>query len=473
MGAAYLRLVTDEVKSEDANPDYIPFVPNSREKAMTERLATVVKPETDPQGNWNLGYGCVNVQRRNNWSAVARGHSRYFWAAEHYRGVNIYGRYLGHGTLQLFTAPSAHDDVSSKTSGWIEAGFDWGRFPGATAVHLPIEQLKAIVLNVDRFSGYEEMLFSDETFAGGISQEKMNGAFGMKLHEHDKYNGSLRARKSYHFIGDKIVCLGTDIENMNADYTTETTIFQVAMLNDQARKYWENPRTGKNWWIDHINTGYYVPQVKGCDPVELEKHLGQQSVSNEGVPTQGDWMTLTVNHGKAPKGRAYQYVILPQMTGEAMAKFAKKPTYKVLQQDCNAHIVFDEEAGVTSYVLFETADALPKGLVQKVDTASLVMVHQLNKKEAVLTVANPDLALYRGPADELYDKQGKRVERSIYSRPWIDNDSQVIPVRVTLNGAWEVKGTPVCKVISCDKKATVLEFSCKDAASFEVRLTQK
>lgn len=473
MGAAYLRLVTDEVKREEANPDYIPFVPNSREKAMTERLSAVVKPEADPQGNWNLGYGCVNVQRRNNWSAVARGNSRYFWAAEHYRGVNIYGRYLGHGTLQLFTAPSAQDDVSSKTSGWVEAGFDWGRVPGATAVRLPIEQLKAIVLNVDRFSGYEEMLFSDEAFAGGISQEKMNGAFGMKLHEHDKYNGSLRARKSYHFIGDKIVCLGTDIENTNADYTTETTVFQVAMLNNQARKYWENPQTGKNWWIDHINTGYYVPQVKGCDPVELEKHLGQKSISNEGVPTQGDWMTLTVNHGKAPKGRAYQYVILPQTTGEGMAQFVKKPSYKVLQQDSNAHIVCDEEAGITSYVLFETADVLPKGLVQQVDTASLVMVHQLNKKEAILTVANPDLALYRGPADELYDEQGKRVERSIYSRPWINNDSQVIPVRVTLKGAWEVEETPACKVLSCNKKATVLEFACRDAASFEVRLTRK
>mgnify|MGYP003302937139 CR=1 FL=1 len=29
----------------------------------------------------------------------------------------------------------------------------------------------------------------------------------MKLHEHDKYNGTLRARKSFFAVGNRIVCL--------------------------------------------------------------------------------------------------------------------------------------------------------------------------------------------------------------------------------------------------------------------------
>lgn len=55
--------------------------------------------EPEPEGNIALGYGCVSVQRCSNWSAVARGHSRYLWAAEHYLGCNLYGRYLAHGSL--------------------------------------------------------------------------------------------------------------------------------------------------------------------------------------------------------------------------------------------------------------------------------------------------------------------------------------------------------------------------------------
>ena len=55
------------------------------------------RPEPDPQGNLALGYGCVSVQRRDNWAAVVRGHSRYLWAAEHYLPANFYGRYLALG----------------------------------------------------------------------------------------------------------------------------------------------------------------------------------------------------------------------------------------------------------------------------------------------------------------------------------------------------------------------------------------
>mgnify|MGYP003046231480 CR=1 FL=1 len=41
---------------------------------------------------------------------------------------------------------------------------------------------------------------------------------------------------------------------------------------------------------------------------------------------------------------------------------------------------------------------------------------------------------------------------------------------VTIKGQWNVEETPFCKVISSDKKQTVLQFSCKDGASFEVEL---
>lgn len=154
-----------------------------------------------------------------------------------------------------------------------------------------------------------------------------------------------------------------------------------------------------------------------------------------------------------------------------MKKFAKKPTYRVLQQDRNAHIVESVSEQIISYVLFETPETtLPGGLLQRVDTSCLVMIHKGSADKIKLTVAQPDLALYRGPSDEVFDKDGKRIERSIYSRPWIENASGEIPVTVTIKGQWNVEETPFCKVISSDKKQTVLQFSCKDGASFEVEL---
>ena len=466
MASSYLRLISNSGVENDA-PEYMPKVSNAEERKAAKLLIEKgFRPEPDPQGNIAMGYGCISVQRRSNWSAVARGHSRYLWAAEHYLGANLYGRYLAHGSLQILTAAPGQT-VTPATSGWQQEGFDWNRIPGVTSIHLPLEQLQAKVLNVDRYSGMEEMLYSDEAFAGGLSQQKMNGNFGMKLHEHDKYNGSHRARKSYHFIDGMIVCLGSDIENTNTEFPTETTIFQLVVTDKAGHDYWKNYQGDKKVWVDHLGTGYYVPT-----PIRFEKNFPQYSrMQNTGKETKGDWVSLVVDHGKAPKNGSYEYAVLPQTNETLMKKFAKKPTYKVLQQDRNAHIVESVSEQIISYVLFETPETtLPGGLLQRVDTSCLVMIHKGSADKIKLTVAQPDLALYRGPSDEAFDKDGKRIERSIYSRPWIENASSEIPVTVTIKGQWNVEETPFCKVISSDKKQTVLQFSCKDGASFEVEL---
>ena len=461
MAAAYLRLAAYTGMPDKDAPDYLPKASARQELKMKELLeAQGFRPEPDPQGNLALGYGCVSVQRRDNWMAVVRGHSRYLWAAEHYLPANFYGRYLAHGSMQILTGKPG-EMVTFTTSGWQENGFDWNRIPGVTSIHLPFEQLRAKVLNVDTFSGMEEMLYSDEAFAGGLSQARLNGNFGMKLHEHDKYNGSHRARKSFHFFGDMIVCLGTDIENTNSEFPTETTVFQLAAVTPEARQYWNACKGG---------VGYYLSKHSMAD-AKYERNFPQVTVGERSAkPTSGDWVSLTLQHGKAPAGASYEYAVLPHTDAASLKTFAKNPAYRVLQQDRNAHIVHSLTDNITSYVLFETPRSLPAdGLLQKADTSCLVMVRENNGK-LLLTVSQPDLALYRGPSDEAFDKDGKRIERSIYSRPWIDNDSGEIPVTVTLKGLWQVAETPYCKLVSADKKQTVLRFTCRDAASFDVEL---
>lgn len=317
MASAYLRLVSD-VSAVEQEPEYMPKVSNAQEREIAKLLIKEgFRAETDPQGNLSLGYGCVSVQRRGNWSAVARGHSRYLWAAEHYLGHNLYGRYLAHGSLQILTAAPGQS-VTPATSGWQQDGFDWNRIPGVTSIHLPLDLLKANVQNVDTYSGMEEMLYSDESFAGGLSQQNTNGNFGMKLHEHDKYNGTHRARKSYHFIDKMIVCLGSDIENTNKEYPTETTIFQLSVSDKVGHDYWKNYQGDSQTWMDHLGTGYYVPVTS-----KFEKNFPQHSRTQDtGKETKGDWVSLVVDHGKAPEGDSYEYAILPQANVSSLKSFA-------------------------------------------------------------------------------------------------------------------------------------------------------
>lgn len=470
MAAAYIRLTA--TSNTEEQPEYMPKSNKEEQERMLKLFAeNGIVAEDNPQGNIALGYGAVSVQRRNNWSAVVRGHSRYLWAAEHYRGANLYGRYLAHGSMQILTAKE-NERVTPASSGWIQEGFDWVRIPGTTAIHLPIEHLKANVLNVDKYSGYEEMLFSDESFTGGLSHRNMNGLFAMILHEHDKYNGSHRARKSFHFFGNRIICLGSDIENTNTDYNTETTVFQVAATNETDKEYWNNYKIDNEYWVDQLGTGYFIPNNK-TNVVVFEKNFPQISrFQNSGEISSGNWVNLVLNHGKGPKGASYEYVVLPQTEFKLKDKKAIRNSYEIMQQDQNAHIVKDKLSNITSFAFFETPKALPQSIITAVDTTCLLMLEEIDMNTINMTVSNPDLALYRGAADEIYDDQGKRIERSIYSRPWISNDSQEIPVTITLNGQWAVKENDGFIIVNMQKGKTVLTFKCKDAASINVELNR-
>ena len=71
MAAAYLRLVREPAKPGANEPDYLPQAPAGLERKLEKKLLKAgFTPEKDPQGNLALGYGCVSVQRRNNWAAV-------------------------------------------------------------------------------------------------------------------------------------------------------------------------------------------------------------------------------------------------------------------------------------------------------------------------------------------------------------------------------------------------------------------
>ena len=122
--------------------------------------------------------------------------------------------------------------------------------------------------------------------------------------------------------------------------------------------------------------GYYLPK-NTLGIAKFERNFPQVTVGERSTkPTSGDWVSLVLEHGNAPKGGRYEYAILPHTDAKALENFAKRPAYKVLQQDRNAHIVRSDENGITSYVLFETPEKLPDGLLQKADTSCLVMVEQ-------------------------------------------------------------------------------------------------
>jgi len=441
------------------------------------------KAEVDPNGNWTMNYAALGIHRRDNWSATAQGHSRYLWAAEHYIGANYYGRYMKHGQVQIL---SGTDKPSVFTSGFNVNGWDWGRFAGTTAIHLPIEQLRANILNVDQVTGYEEMLISDEAFAGAISLEGKNGTWAMKLHEHDKYNGSHQATKSVFFFDNRIICLGSDIENTNADYETETTLFQNYLnsesesisfnKNEISQFPFNKSSLGKKATLltDNVGNSFYIPAAYA---VKVGKQLQHSKDQKKETPNKGNFTTAVIKHGKAPQGSSYEYAILVQSTHNELVQFAKqmnkkkKKAYTVLQKNKHAHIVRDNASATTAFALFNSNSKVNQSGLNSVSAPALVMIKDKGNSK-VMSLCDPDLHLYEGEADVVMEN-GKRKERSVYSRDWVRNESKVSKIQVGLKGEWILEANDYCKLISSNANETILEFTCQHGMTREVELIAK
>jgi chondroitin-sulfate-ABC endolyase/exolyase len=466
LAAAYLRLIQDSV------------TPDAREFRKMG-----VSPEKSPEGNRAFPYASLSVHRRNDWMVTAMGHSRYVWATETYQGANLYGRYLNHGNLQIM---ATGNPVSNFGSGFKQEGWDWNHFPGTTATELPMKELRADIKNLDADSGYEELLLSDEAFAGPISIGNKNGAYAMKLHEHDKYNGSLRARKSFFFFDNRVIALGSNIRSALPENEVHTTLFQVyqpaeikpLLLNGQIIRNFTYKKTTRKLLTeisDGLNNYFFVRNAE----VNLSRSLQHSFHEETDAPTQNPFSLAYINHGKMAATDRYEYMVLIQPDAKSLKSMRKSVTsenkfpYQVLQQDSMAHIVHDRATNTTAYVFFEAGRYQDDSRSVDVNIPALVMTETLAGNQLRLSVADPDLRFYEGPADDVFDENSKRIERSVYSRNWINNPSKPSVIKLTLNGNWQLaEQSEYIMIISTSAEETTFEVHCQHGLTREVLLIQ-
>lgn len=428
-------------------------------------IAAGICAEDAPEGTRVYGYNSSLSHRRGEWLVTFAGHSRYLWATETYQGANHYGRYLTHGSMQILS--DKEPDIDSFGSGFQVDGWDWCHIPGTTAAEIPMEQMKANVLNVDRFSGYEEMLLSDEWFAGGVSHKGRNGAYAMILHEHDKYNGSLRARKSFFAIDNRIIALGAGLENSLEGSELHTTLFQNTITpgdvisingNSVSDMEFRNEFSGPmNIIVDRLGNAYFV---KDADVTVTRGR--QQSLHEEtDARTVGDFEKAYIFHGSD----SYEYMTVIHASGDELEKYREALPYLVVRCDRAVHQVADA-SGIVACAVFEESDL--DGVVMHA-TPSMLMYSADDDGRITLSVSNPDLALYDGPSDEKYDADGKRIERSVYSREWLNNPCGTVMVRLVLEGDWRISDTGDSDVeASHEGGNTVLLFRTREARTEEI-----
>lgn len=138
-----------------------------------------------------------------------------------------------------------------------------------------------------------------------------------------------------------------------------------------------------------------------------------------------------------------------------------------------AHIVHDKLSNTTAFAFFEAGEFKNKNLFVSVNVPALFMMEKISENQINISLADPDLRFYEGAADEAYDASGKRIERSVYSRQWINNPSGKSEIELVLSGEWKTEGNSEnIQVKSVANGKTTFRVSCQHGLSRETSLVK-
>ena len=378
------------------------------------------------------------------------------WDYESSGRNNPLGRYLSYGTMLIY---ANGDPVGREASGIVRDGWDWGMWPGTTAIRLSHEQLK--------HEGRDRN-FSDETFVGGVNLKGQDGVFALKLHD-TRFNTSFRAVKTVFCFDDVIICLGSGIENDDGGHATVTPLFQAAISEDRSTGV-NGERVGaipyafsgtmgqRAWLMDSLGNGYVVPdggELRVQRQVQISKNYGRDSGGT------GTFELAYLDHGSAPQGASYHYAVLVQRSPDRVRAFASSPEYDVWRQDGQAHIVHHRGMKMTGYALFDK-DARPTdGPVEGVSLPSLVMVREVDDG-LLLSMADPDFG-WNWEIQTPHRQDGTLV---------VNQASEPRKVEVTVRGTWRLDGRYDLANARVQSDQTVVAFTCQDGKSVEVKLVR-
>ncbi|MBZ4189897.1 chondroitinase family polysaccharide lyase [Niabella beijingensis] len=417
-----------------------------------------------------MPYSGLLAYRRGDAFATVKGYNKYVWDYEGGKGENNMGRYLSHGMLI-----TAKGDATKGFDGQgmaLNEGFDWSMLPGATTKKLPADKVLYYPKADQKYVEGKHRNFSESVVASGLKQGT-NGLFALDLRDdvfpdtdRSLFDSSFRARKTYFFIGDEIICLGSGIRNKDSRYATVTTLFQyradagrINYFNGRAIKQQPVQKADGGWFTDQNGLHYIIPKGQQLRWVEAQQQSYRWKNASYS-PVEGRYLKAWLDHGTQPAGGGYEYEIL--LHTQQPEQYLRSKTYTVLQKDEVAHSIRHAASGITAYAVFEPGKELKGGLLLKAAAPVLVQIKETGDR-LLLTVAGPDIGQAR------WNHNMSHMPDSI-TNAW----AQGKVITLTLKGEWYTTGQVSSLVNATVKNGnTIISVFCKDGESIDLPLQHR
>lgn len=423
-------------------------------------------PAIATAGFHQYNYGALGILRKNKWTAVMRGFTSKIFGAEIYKNENRYGRYQSYGSLELLY------DGALAATGYILSGkgWDWNVMPGTTTVHFPA------------FSGLQPskdtaMEFQNLNFAGSLSLGA-DGIFGFNFAEMANGNylpSRLRFKKTVFAFDSILVCLGSNINAIDGRGNVATNLFQginktvnpAIYVNSATAVTADYDQTLDTqlagiWLVNGQSTGYYVARGNGTVRVfRGSQSTPKETVMDQTLPNSFETALASkawINHGLNPVERAYQFVVVPGTTPQAMQALATQietnTIYQVLKQSDTMHVVKYFPNSLTSYAFYKASNSVNVGFVKSVSDVSLLGIKE-NGDTLTVTMNSPDMNVKKETAYDYYWRAYPR------------------PVNLVLNGNWDVLENPSNVGISTQTNTLTASFNLEHGFSKTLKLVKR
>lgn len=340
------------------------------------------------------------VSNRDSYTfTVAANSSR--MCTEQGNSENILGRYQGQGYTQIY-----NNDINQYNEDY-NATVDQKRLSGVTTAH---QDLGFLTSGQSKWSGGSTLDGKNGVSGFELTGEKqlteLKGGFGSESDTGVK--SGITANKSYFVFGNKIVYLGSNINNLGYDDKVDfvesivenrkafdgmnLTVDGNSVVNTNGATSITNPKSaylsGKT---ADTGIGYVFLEDMNIDIKRETRNATWNDVNKlakftDYTPVSNDFISMAVNHGTTPKEDTYSWIVMPNASKEDIKEYQENPTIEVIENSENIQAVKDKETNQSAYNFFGAGETNDK-TISVSGSASIVM--QENKNGFKLAVSDP------------------------------------------------------------------------------------
>ncbi len=274
-------------------------------------------------------------------------------------GENLYGRYMSDGATDIQRSGSEYFNIFPV--------WENDKVPGVTC--------RDYIVDRPAVNSWDQP--GNTAFTGGVT----DGVNGINTYTLDF--DSVKAKKSWFFFGEQVICLGSGI-NAGVPENITTAVNQCwsrtkVIVSPAKQAYWQD------------SIGYYFQTGENVNYTNaIQKGTWKRINNSQSADlVSGKVFKLWIDHGKHPQNAGYAYAVLPGISAKQFESSSPFSQLQIAVNDNQQQAVFDLKTGMLQAVFYQAGTIKAGNLSVTTNSPCVLML----EKNGELFIADPSQQL--------------------------------------------------------------------------------